>query len=325
MGRLGRSVVFLLGVLLAGQLAATELDSSIASVERLLEEGNASQALEQLRGLKPRDDRSTAQLFLLRSTARFMLGQIELGQRDLDAALKRDPELRQAWLNKAGLDISEGRLDDALAALERARELDPEAADNDLNIGALLAMQGRVDEAHPYLQRYLTTNPDDADAWYLVASNYALAGDAKRAVEHLSQAIAMNERTRLRSRTDPNFLALSEDASFRQLLASDSYRIPAGSHAIYQVFDSPYLAGRGKLLPAVLDALQLSGEPFDRKIEVAPDWALIWGEVRIRLRDDDRQGGRVEVTASRDHFGESQFRARVDRLFAEIAVQLAKR
>lgn len=312
-------------LLLAPTTALGQSEGAVAAVEQLIEEGRADEALAQLKRMKPKGDADAARLFLLRSTARFMIGEVEAGRRDLDEALRRDPTLRQGWLNRAGLDIAEGRLDDAREALEEARRLDPEALDNDLNIGALLAMQGRPDKAHPYLQRYLVAHSESADAWYSVATNYALGGQGERAIEHLTRAITMDERSRMRSRTDPNFGALANDSSFQRLLATDSYRIPANSHAIYRIYEETYLAGRGKLLPAVLDALQLIGEPFDRRIEVTADWALIWGEMRIKVRNDSRAGGRVELTAPRSRFDSAEWKSRANRLFAETALQLAKR
>lgn len=308
----------------AGAEVGTKADPALASVEAMIDAGRPDEALRLLQEL-PAASAKSATALLHRSTARFMLGQTDLGRRDLDEALGKDPGLRQGWLNRAALDIADGQLDRALDALGRARALEPEAPDNDINIGAVLLMQSKIVEAAPYLKRYLAANAESADAWYLVASNYALAGQVEAAVAHLERAIALNERTRLRSRTDPNFAALANQTAFLQLLNVDSYRIPAQSHAVYRAFEEVYRAGDGKLLPAVLDALQLTGEPFDRQIEVTPDWALIWGEIRIKVRDDPREGGRVELTAPKLGFGTDEWRARAARLFNEIAVQLAKR
>ena len=58
---------------------------------------------------------------------------------------------------------------------------------------------------------------------------------------------------------------------------------------------------------------------------MTPSWALIWGEMRIKVRNDDREGGRVELTAPRERFDDAEWRARANKLLAEIAVQLAKR
>ena len=318
-------VLLIASALLApGSSWAADPASELAGIEALLESGRPDEALRLLKKLPPPVAGSAAAL-LHRSTARFMLGQTDLGRRDLDEALRKDPTLRQAWLNRAALDISDGQLDRALEALGRARTLEPAAPDNDINIGAVLLMQNRVTEARPYLDRYLAANDGSPDAWYLVASNYALADQVEPAVSHLRRAIAIDERSRLRSRTDPNFASLAEQPAFQQLLSVDSYRLPAQTHAVYRTYEEVYRAGDGKLLPAVLDALQLIGEPFDRQIEVTPDWTLIWGEMRIKVRNDPHEGGRVELTAPKMKFGVDEWKARASRLFNEIAVQLAKR
>jgi tetratricopeptide (TPR) repeat protein len=321
------ALILAIPVLLCNLLAPAPVagaEPTLASVEALLDAGRPDEAMGLLEKL-PRDAANSALALLHRSTARFMLGQTDLGRRDLDEALRKDPKLRQGWLNRAALDIADGQLDRALEALNRARALEPEAPDNDINIGAVLLMQNRIADAQPHLKRYLEANADSADSWYLVASNYALAGQVDAAVAHLQRAIQLDERARLRSRTDPNFATLGTQPVFQQLLNVDSYRIPAQSHAVYRTFDEPYRAGEGKLLPAVLDALQLTGEPFDRQIEVTPDWALIWGEMRIKVKNDPREGGRVELTASKLKFPAEVWKARVTRLFNEITVQLAKR
>ena len=260
---LGRSAAVALvcfGLSAAPAPCATGSERALDQIEAALEAGRAEEALQSLEQFESPDRPIAARALLLRSTALFMLGRIEPGRRDLEEALAKDPNLRQAWLNRAALDIADGDLDRALEALGRARALDPQAADTDLNIGAVLLMQGKVAEAAPYLERYL-----------------AAAGDT------------------------------------------------AGSHATFRTYETPYLAGEGKLLPAVLDALQLSGEPFDRQIEVTPEWALIWGEMRIKVRNDADGHGRIELTAPGDRFGDAEWRARAAKLLSEIAVQIAKR
>ncbi len=321
--RLRRAPIWALLVTLAAPAGAAGVD--LDGAQEMLDAGRPDAALQILSRGNPGKGPAAAQAYLLRSTARFMLGQMESGRRDLDHSLRLDPSLRQAWLNRAALDIAEERLDAALEALHKARELDPEASDTDLNIGAVLAMQGRASEARPHFDRYLASNPDSAEAWMLVSSNYALSGDARAAVEHLARSISLDERIRRRARTDANLARIADDASFQQLLSTDNYRIPAGSHAIFRRYEERYLAGEGKLLPAVLDALQLSGEPFDRQIEVTADWTLIWGELRIKVRNDPREGGRVELTAPRTSFSDEAWQERTKRLFAEISVQIAKR
>jgi tetratricopeptide (TPR) repeat protein len=260
--------------------------------------------------------------FLLRSTASIMLGDVKGGRKDLDRALKNDPTLRQAWLNRAALDLAELRYDQALSALLQAQELDPVAPDNHLNLGAVILLQGRLGPASEHFESYLELNPDSAEAYYLVASNYAMAEYAALAIEHLRRAVEFDERFRLRARTDANFANLSSSLQFQELLATDTYRPPSGSYTAARSYPVAYDANDGVLLGAVIDSLRTLGEPFDGRVEVTSEWALVWGGLRIRVARGTDGTGIVEVSSPPERFTPQEWRQRVDRLFKEIAVQL---
>ena len=89
--------------------------------------------------------------------------------------------------------------------------------------------------------------------------------------------MGLNERSRLRARTDPNFAQLANTPQLQDLLAADSWTSPAGALHAKQIYAVAY-DGNGKLLNAVLTSLQLLKEPFDPRVEVTPNWALIWAE-----------------------------------------------
>src|SRR6185369_14840733 len=112
--------------------------------------------------------------------------------------------------------------------------------DNDINIGAVLLLAGKLEPATQRFQTYLGKHAGVADAQYLVASNYALTGYAALAVEHLRQAVLLDERSRLRARTDNNFAGLAKDRRYIDLLSTDSYKPAAGSHVAAQAYDIPY-------------------------------------------------------------------------------------
>lgn len=260
--------------------------------------------------------------FLLRSSAHFLLDEPDEGRADLDRALQLDPTLRQAWLNRAALDLSEQRYDQALAALTRARELDPSAPDNEINIGAVLLLKGDLAEGARSFQRYLDRHRDSADSHYLVASNYALAGFAAPAVDLLRRAIQLDEKSRLRARTDPNFGAIAAEPAYQQLMAQDPQRPPAGFHSARFLFARPYDGGKGELLPAVIDTLQAAGVVFDRRVEVTASWALIWGEIRAEIRDADDGRGLVQLSAAPETMSEAAWATRSAELVRKIQSRL---
>jgi len=300
------------------------MTESLARAQELLDGGDADGALEILDPLVEKKPPS-AEAFLLRSTALFMIGDVKQGTKDLDRSLKIDPRLRQAWLNKAALDLSERRYADSLAALERAKQLDPTAPDNDLNIGAVQLLQGRLQEASGHFRSYLERNSTSTDAYYLVATNYAMAGYAGPAIEHLRRAIVLDERTRLRARTDPNFRELESNTRFQQILNTDSYQIPPGSYQRLVQVETPFGGTDSLLLRAVLDALQFSNQPFDRRVEVTPDWALIWGEMRIKISNNPQSKGQIQLTAAADEYTPAQWQQQTDGLVKEITVRLTSR
>ena len=300
-------------------------EESLARAEALLEGGGPGAALEALEpafASRPPSPRA----LLLASSARFMLGDVERGRRELDRALELDPGLRQGWLNLAALELSEGDYDAAAGALERARDLDPRADDNDLNLGAVRLLQGRAEEAAALFQSYFEDNPGSGLAVYLVASNYALAGHAEAAISLLERAISLDERVRLRARTDPNFADLESRSDFQRLLGTDGYAPPPGARTARQSFEPTYAAGQGRLLPAVLDALQESRLPFDPRIEVTPGWALIWAEgLRVRVANADDGRGEVVFTAPPDSASDAEWAALTGDLYRRITIQLVRR
>lgn len=299
--------------------------SEVAALEALLVEGRGAEALAKLDAVlaKSPDD---AVALRLRASARFVEGEIAAGKADLERSLTLDPKQRQAWLDRAGVAISEARYGDALTDLGRARELDPKALDNDLNEGAVLLLLGRLSDASVRFDRYLEHTGATAEACYLVATNYAGRGYGALAAAALARAIARDERARLRARTDPNFQAIASHAEFKALLERDDYRPPAGSVTAGRTYPGRYDGGSGPLLLAVLDALRASGESFDARVESTAHWALVWGELRIKVRDlrsgDGTVSGEVSLSAPAET---RDFEARAKKLLDAVALALVRR
>jgi tetratricopeptide (TPR) repeat protein len=311
--------VYLCLLLLTAPLFGADLNV----VQRLLDSGNGEDALTLLEPhlrANPKDARAMLQ----RSTAYLLMGQLDQGRRDLKRALELDPRQRQAWLNQAGIDIAEQRWKDAIASLERARELDPNAADNDLNIGAVRVLSGDLTGATEDFRAYLSKAGADPEAYLLVATNYAVAGYAGPAVEVLRRAIAIDEKARRAVRADPRFASLAGNPAFAELLETDSYQLPAGSHQVTHRFKARYDGGRGTLLKAVLDVLQRRGERFDPTVEVAQRWALVWSRVRIKVRDEGTDQGAIDISALPAAMSAAEFTQLSTALARDIEVHLVR-
>jgi tetratricopeptide (TPR) repeat protein len=312
------------GLALAPPLRAAKEDpaAQLRAAQARLDQEDPQGALDILDKLVKKQPK-LAPGYLMRATARLMLGAPG-GKEDLDRALQLDPTLRQAWLDRGAVALSEKRYDAALADFEKARELQPGDANILLIFVAVQRLLGYVDAASKSFESFLGLRPGDAQATYLVARNYALAGYAGLAIQYLQGAVALDERMRAAARADANFGDLASNARFQQLLAADSYMPPAYAYRAVRSFPGAYSGGRGPLLPATLDALQALGEPYEPRGEVTPDWALLWGAMRVKVSDGP-QGGTVELSAPPDRMSAADWQRRSDRLLDSIFVQLAKR
>jgi tetratricopeptide (TPR) repeat protein len=297
---------------------------TLAAAQELLDGERPEEAMARVEPLLAKEPDDAAAL-LVRGTARLMLGEVEAGRRDLDRSLALDPGQRRGWLNLAALAVAEERHADALRAFLEAEKLDPAAPENDLNIGAVLLLQGKLKPASERFAAYLAGGGASADGTYLVATNYALAGYAALAVEHLRRAVELDERARLRARTDPNFAALAGNPAFAEVMATDAYRPPEGAYAASRPFPVRYDRADGRLLGAVIDTLQLAGRSFDPRVEVTDRWALVWGDLRIKVTNTLGDQGLVQVSAPADRLTPAEWRARSEELFAGVEGRLAGR
>jgi Flp pilus assembly protein TadD len=281
--------------------------------------GEAAAVLDRVLRKEPRN----AEALLLRATAKLIEGEAAAGRRDLARALEIDPTQRQGWLTLGALEVAEERWSEALAAFRRAEQLEPGAADNDLNIGAVELLAGDLGAASERFARYLEGPGADANGFFLVAKNYALAGYEALAVEHLRRSIERDERARVQAKADSAFAGLKASPRFQALINTRSFRPAADAHTAERSYPERYDGGRGPLLRAVLDALQLAGRPFDRRVDVAPDWAVIWGEARIEVADGTDGGGVVSLSAPADQFTAATWAAFADELLRDVNTRLA--
>lgn len=308
----------------AGAQTPSSRAAALAIAQELLDDQRPEDALARIQPLLTATPDDAGAL-LLRSTARFMLGEADGGRRDLERALELDPSLRQGWLNRAALDLAEERYDAAFEAFRRAEALDPQAVDNHLNLGAVELLRGNLGPASDRFARYLEANPRSADAYYLVATNYAVAGYEALAIEHLRLAVEADDISRLRARTDPAFSSLAGNSRFQSLLNVDTYRPPEGAYKASRIYDTPYDPESALLLDAVIYTLQLSGRPFDSRVEVTDGWAVVRGDLRVKISNTLGEKGLVQVSAPPEAFTPTEWRQHTDELFQGIQVRLLTR
>ena len=314
--RFSVALAAVLATVLAAAPASAQSEARLAMAQRFLDQDKAAQALEIVESVL-RKDKKNARGVLLRSTARIMSGDLSAGFKDLQRALKLDPSLRQGWLNLAGLEIAERRYEAAYDALVTAQKLDPSAPDSDLNLGAVLVMQGYLEKAERHFDRYLAALGASAEAQFLVASNYALADSEELAIEHLRRSIRIDERYRMKARSNERFLGLNS-LDYKVLLNTDAYTPPAGAHQVVAAYRVPYRQSDNELLYAVLNALQQLEMPYDPKIEANPRWALIWAGMRIKVADQSDGTGVVSLSAPKESFADDEWHRLSQELFRAI-------
>lgn len=320
-----RRLAFVVLLAVAGAPAGFLAQGSdpVVAAQAALDAGDPEKAIDILKPVLRRDGKN-ARALLVRSTANCQLGELESCRKDLDQALKLDPTLRQGWLNRSGIAIAERRYDDALAALAEAEKLDPAASDNLLNQGAVLLLQGKLEPASARFESYLAANPRSADSHYLVATNFAHAGYSALAVQYLGRAIELDERARVRARTDANFADLTTNKAFAQLLAFDGFRAPAGSSTAARIYSTRFHGTDSPLLTSVLNALQLARTPMDPRVEVTDEWALLWADVRIKLAKRGEQETALELSAPPGAFTAAAWDRRTRDFFEAVELELLK-
>lgn len=309
--------------LLAGSGAAALAEAptpQLARAQALLDQGQPEDALALLDKILSGKG-SDPQALLLRSTGRIMLADVKGGVADLQKALRLDPDLRQGWLNLAGLEIAQERYGEAEKALLEARRIDPEASDNDLNLGAVDLLQGQLEKAATSFERYLAKEGQSAEALYLVASNYALAGVQDSAIDTLAKAISANERMRLRARDDERFLQL-QTPRYSALLRTDSYQPAPGSHSAAAAFRIAYDPADNRLIYAVLNALRRLEISYEAQIETTAEWALVWADFRIKISNQSNGTGVVSLSAPAERFSGAVWQRRTQELFRMVHEQL---
>lgn len=81
-----------------------------------------------------------------------------------------------------------------------------------------LLNQGNYEDARVQLKQIINEN-DRADyAFYGLAVLASMTGDAHHCLEHLTEAIRLNPRSRIQARSDPDFQDMADDPRFTELL-----------------------------------------------------------------------------------------------------------
>jgi tetratricopeptide (TPR) repeat protein len=94
----------------------------------------------------------------------------------------------------------------------------PRRTEDSFYYGVMKANDAEYDEALKLFDRALQASPKDEKIHYVMASTLALKGDRREALNHLKQAVELNEINRIYARNDPDFEPLRDDETFQNLI-----------------------------------------------------------------------------------------------------------
>ncbi len=207
--------------------------------------------------------------WILRGSARTALGHFDLAKADFARAftLAPDPEARHvALVNRAVLEVAQGRPDEARASLREAIDLEPTAFQAVLSLATVEAREGRSGEALALLDKALALEPDAAVVHRERGRLLASRGEFAAAERHL-QAAARLERGASSARADD--LALAGQMLFRQqryddaLVAWEAALAVDPGHPQSHLWKAALLVDRGRFAEALssFDAFLERGRP----------------------------------------------------------------
>lgn len=107
-----------------------------------------------------------------------------------------------------------GRFDAAIVPLTSVADEHPQRVEAWLGLGWCLKRLGRLDAAIDMLRRGLEASPQQPILFYNLACYYSLGGNVAAAVEHLTQAIALDDRFRDLTQLERDFDPIRKDPRF---------------------------------------------------------------------------------------------------------------
>ena len=180
------------------------------------------------------------------------------GRAIVDAVLSNDQGNPEALFVKGKIDVAEGRLDDAVAALRRSVDGRPDWAQAHFLLGSALFLQRDVNGARASVARALELDADLIEAQRMLARIHAALGEDELAIEVGRRVLERSDDPKLRILVAQSLVRLGrmdEGASELDSIASDA----RDAEAFYAMGRIAYLKGdreaarKGYLAAAEID------------------------------------------------------------------------
>ncbi|HVW20521.1 MAG TPA: tetratricopeptide repeat protein [Opitutaceae bacterium] len=123
---------------------------------------------------------------------RLEAGRLDEARRDLEEALRLNPDFAEAWLNLGTLEYDRRRFDAAIADAQQALRIQPRYPEAYYNLGTALHALRRNDEAAAAFAAAVQQNPDYAEAennWGVALAESGSLDDARR---HYRRALELD-------------------------------------------------------------------------------------------------------------------------------------
>ena len=146
-------------------------------------------------------------------------GKMEEADRELDEAMKVEPNHPLVKVVRSRILLYEGKVEEAIEIMREVLRDNPHMEGVRPILAISLAANGRFDEARAELtERALKMAIADHDMAYWTASTFALLGDKDQAFEWLGRAISLGNENRRWFETDKNLQILRADPRFSELM-----------------------------------------------------------------------------------------------------------
>jgi tetratricopeptide (TPR) repeat protein len=160
----------------------------------LIKSGKAREGIPHVE--KTAKSSSSADAYLLAGATWLDLNEFESARRDLEEALRLNPELPKIYTLVGTARDKTGDVQNAEAAFREALKRNSQDFDANLYLGAILYKRREMEPAKAYLDRALQLKPSDFMARYESAMLKSTDGDYEAAVRQLEQLV----------KDDPNWL-----------------------------------------------------------------------------------------------------------------------